>query len=138
MILFNPIESQTWWNNSWINHFAKSWNNSKVKSNLEIATQKQKRIFFLPNRYFNHDLLEPKANVLPMSYTERLATLTPLHAYSLTDIKTKTLKNYKNYSFLKICSQQVLCFFELQVANGQWALTFNCQSEGMKKTQVDF
>ena len=64
-----------------------------LNGNHDLHNSKTKENFFLPNRYFNHDLLEPKASVLPMSYTERLATLTPLHAYSLTDIKTKTLKN---------------------------------------------
>ena len=46
--LFNLIESQTWWNNSWIDHFAHSWINSKVNGNHEITTQKQKKKIFSP------------------------------------------------------------------------------------------
>ena len=44
--LNNLIESQTWWTNSRIDPFAKSWNNSKVNCNHEIPTKKRKRIFF--------------------------------------------------------------------------------------------
>ena len=70
--VFNLIDSQTWWINLRINHFALSWINSKVNSNHEIITQNKRGNFFLPHWNLNHGLLEPRASVLPMSYTDSL------------------------------------------------------------------
>ena len=61
--LFNLIESQTRWINSWNNHFAKSWVDSKINDNHEIVTKKWQKKHFLPCLYFNHVTLKPKASV---------------------------------------------------------------------------
>ena len=50
--LFYPIESQTWWNKSWRDHFALSWSNSKVNGKSWDRDSKTKEeIFFHPPRF---------------------------------------------------------------------------------------
>ena len=56
--------------NSWIDHFAFSWINSKVNGNHEILNIKPKRKIFLLHQVLNRSPLKPKASVLTISYAD--------------------------------------------------------------------
>ena len=49
---------------------AYSWINYEVNANLEITFKNKRGNFFLPHQDLNNGPLEPKASVLPMSYTD--------------------------------------------------------------------
>ena len=63
---------------SWISQFAYSWINSKINSNHEITTLKQKWNFFSPIRILTMVRWSPanKSQILSMSYTYRWLHLT--------------------------------------------------------------
>ena len=62
--LFNLIESQTGWNNSWSDHYGLSWINAVMR----LRPQNIEGIIFSLGRIWTVAPLEPTASVLPMNF----------------------------------------------------------------------
>ena len=80
---------------------------NEVSSNQEITTQKLKRTFFSPHQDLNHDFLEPKYSMLPMSYADPYVLYLGKN-YLVWCIKIKTTLSYKRFGLsLKTYTQLI-------------------------------